>query len=193
MEFDGAAILSGVVNPHQFASGLVECAKETVARTDEEKIPRDRRGSKNSTASFRLPKNCRCRVNVLRKCQEKEGSNPQHEFVWDHFRLRGHRNFMNITLFKALAALVPVCMLLFGAIALFVRGKSASAFLQLLGAGGLVAVVLTHVCEALHLFPWMQWGLEHSIGHYLDLWSAVLGGTFFPVGYLVHALTKRRA
>ena len=31
-------------------------------------------------------------------------------------------------------------------------------------------------------------GLEHSAGHYLDLWSAVLGLTLFPVGYLFHAL-----
>jgi hypothetical protein len=29
-------------------------------------------------------------------------------------------------------------------------------------------VVLTHLCEALHLFPWMHWGLENSVGHYLD-------------------------
>ena len=46
-------------------------------------------------------------------------------------------------------------------------------------------VVLTHLCEALHLFPWMRWGSEHSIGHYLDLWSAVLGLTLFPIGYLL--------
>jgi hypothetical protein len=52
----------------------------------------------------------------------------------------------------------------------------------------LVVVVLTHVSETLSLFPWMHWGLEHSAGHYLDLGSAVLGLTFFPVGYLFHAL-----
>src|SRR5438128_5107915 len=44
----------------------------------------------------------------------------------------------------------------------------APSLLQLLGAGGLVLVVLTHVSEALHLFPWMHWRDEHSIGHYLD-------------------------
>ena len=60
-----------------------------------------------------------------------------------------------------------------------------------LGTGFLVVVVLTHVAEALHLFPWMHWGQEHSVGHYLDLWSAVLGLTLFPVGYLMHVLTKR--
>ena len=43
-------------------------------------------------------------------------------------------------------------------------------------------VVLTHLCEALGLFPWMHWGLEDSFGHYLDLSSAVLGLTLFPIG-----------
>jgi hypothetical protein len=54
-------------------------------------------------------------------------------------------------------------------------------------------VVLTHFFEALHLFPRMQWGSEYSVGDYLDLWSAVLGSTLFPIGYLLHALTKRHA
>src|SRR5437016_14275757 len=43
------------------------------------------------------------------------------------------------------------------------------------------------------LLPWMQWGSNHSVGHYLDLGSAVLGLTLFPIGYLLHALTKRHA
>lgn len=98
---------------------------------------------------------------------------------------------MNVTLLKALVALVPACMLLFGSVVLFSRGKTAWSFLQVLGAGCLVLVVLTHVSEALHLFPWMHWGLEHSAGHYLDLSSAVLGLTLFPAGYLLHALAKR--
>ena len=88
----------------------------------------------------------------------------------------------------ALAALVPACMLFAGSAVLFFRGKTVCSFLQLLGAGCLVVVVLTHVSETLSLFPWMHWGLEHSAGHYLDLGSAVHGLTFFPVGYLFHAL-----
>jgi len=36
-------------------------------------------------------------------------------------------------------------------------------------------IVLTHLCEALHLFPWMQWGSSIVFGYYLDLGSAVLG------------------
>ena len=54
-----------------------------------------------------------------------------------------------------------------------------------------VVVVLTHICEAIHLFPWMHFGLVHSLGHYVDFGSAVLGLTFFPFGYLVHAFTNR--
>jgi hypothetical protein len=88
---------------------------------------------------------------------------------------------MSATLAKALVALVPTCILF--------SGKKLSSFLQLLGAGCLVMVVLTHVCEALHLFPRMRCGAEHSVGHYLDLWSADLGLTLFPIGYLLHALT----
>jgi|SRR6266700_590198 hypothetical protein len=99
---------------------------------------------------------------------------------------------MNPTLLKALVALVPASMLFSGSSILFFRRKTLSSCLQLLGAGSLVMVVLTHLCEALDLFPWMQWGSKHSVGHYFDLWSAVFGLTLFPIGYLLHALTKRR-
>src|SRR2546423_1433356 len=100
---------------------------------------------------------------------------------------------MNITLLKALVALVPMCMLFFWSVVLFFRGKTGCSFLQLLGAGCLVVVVLTHVSEALQLFPWMHWGLPNSVGHYLDFSSAVLGLTLFPIGYLCTRLRTRRA
>jgi|ERR1700730_10511683 len=102
-------------------------------------------------------------------------------------------NFMNATLLKALVALVPASMLFSGSTILLFKRKTVSSFLQFLGAGCLVAVVLTHVSEALQLLPWMHWGLEHGVGHYLDLWSAVLGLTLFPIGCLLHALTTRHA
>src|SRR5438552_4047279 len=92
---------------------------------------------------------------------------------------------------KALLALVPACILFSGSIVLFCRGKTLCSFLQILGAGCLVMVVLTHLGEALHLLPRIHWGSEHSVGHYLDFWSAVLGLTLFPIGHLLHALTKR--
>jgi hypothetical protein len=99
---------------------------------------------------------------------------------------------MNVGFLKALVPLAPTCILFAGSAVLFFRAKTVWSFLQLLGAGCLVIVVLAHICEALHLFSWMQWGLERSVGHYLDLWSAVLGLTLFPIGYLLHALRERR-
>lgn len=97
---------------------------------------------------------------------------------------------MNVTFLKALIALIPAGVLFSGSAVLFSRGKSVGSFLQLVGAACLVVVVLAHIFEALQLFPWMHWGTERSIGHYLDLGCAVLGLTFFPIGYLLHALTK---
>jgi succinate dehydrogenase/fumarate reductase cytochrome b subunit len=98
---------------------------------------------------------------------------------------------MNATLLKALVALIPASILFSGSVVLFSRAKAVGSLLQLVGAGCLLVVVLAHICEALRLFPSMHWGLEHSIGHYLDLSSAVLGLTLFPVGYLLYALPKR--
>jgi succinate dehydrogenase/fumarate reductase cytochrome b subunit len=92
---------------------------------------------------------------------------------------------------KALVLLVPAALLFSYSFVLWKR-KARWSSLQLIGSACLVVVVLTHVCEALRLFPWMQWGAEHSVGHYLDLSSAVLGLTLFPAGYLIRLTTKRR-
>jgi hypothetical protein len=100
---------------------------------------------------------------------------------------------MNAMLLKALIAFVPTTILFAGSVFLFAGKKTVYSFLQLLGGGCLVVVVLTHVSEALFLFPWMHWGEEHSVGHYLDFSSAVLGLTLFPIGYLLHVLTERYA
>jgi hypothetical protein len=98
---------------------------------------------------------------------------------------------MNATLAKALVALVPTTMLLAVSFGAALRRRTLWSSLQLLGAGCLVVVVLTHVCEALHLFPWMHWGDSDSAGHYLDFGSAALGVTLFPIGYLF--ARRRRA
>jgi hypothetical protein len=97
---------------------------------------------------------------------------------------------MNGTLLKALIALLAVCLLFWRSAALFLRQKNAASLLQILGAGCLIVVVLTHICEALRLFPWMHWGFKHSAGHYLDFWSAVLGLTLLSIGYLLYALSS---
>ena len=100
---------------------------------------------------------------------------------------------MNTTLCIALLALAPVSVLLAGSAILFLRGKTLASFLQLVGAGCLAVVALAHICEALRLFPWMHWGLAHSVGHYLNFWSGVLGLTLFPLGYLFHTLRMRHS
>jgi hypothetical protein len=98
---------------------------------------------------------------------------------------------MNMTLVKTLAALVSVCTLFGGSVVLLFRVKTAWCVLQVVGAGSLGAVILARLCEGLHLLTWMGLGLEHSLGHYVDLLGAVLGATLFPLGYLVDVLARR--
>ena len=98
---------------------------------------------------------------------------------------------MNVTLLRALVALIPTFILFTGAMVLFARRRAAGSFLQLFGAGCLMVVILAHICEGLRLFRWMNWGLERSAGHYLALGSALLGLTLFSIGYLVYAVTQR--
>jgi hypothetical protein len=64
--------------------------------------------------------------------------------------------------------------------------------LQIFGVVCLIVVVLTHIAERLQLFPGMGWGQPNSIGHYLDLISAILGGVLLLVGSLGNALTRQR-
>jgi hypothetical protein len=98
---------------------------------------------------------------------------------------------INVKVLIAVAVLAPTAMLLSGSVILFCRLKSVWSSFQVLGAASLVVAVLTHVFEALHVFPGMQWGQGDSIGHYVDLSSVVLGCILFPVGYLVCALRAR--
>jgi hypothetical protein len=64
---------------------------------------------------------------------------------------------MDTALTKALVSLIPISMLFVRAEVYFVRAKSMWALLQLVGSAGLLGVVLAHICEAIHLFPWMHW------------------------------------
>jgi len=100
---------------------------------------------------------------------------------------------MNPTLTKALVALVPTGMLLVGSTLQFSRRKGMAAIFQLIGAGCLVVVVIAHLCEALGWLPWMHWGLDNSVGHYIDLVVAIGGLALFPIGYLFGALRREMA
>ena len=98
---------------------------------------------------------------------------------------------MNVTLVKALLVLIPAWWLLARSASL-VRQRSTPAYvLQLCGSACLMIVVLTHIAEALHLFPFMGWGEAHSAGHYLDLSSAVLAVTLLPVALFLRLWTRK--
>jgi hypothetical protein len=90
---------------------------------------------------------------------------------------------------KSTIALVLVSLLFYGSVVLFQATRSIWVFLQVIGTTFLVIVVLTHICEAFGIIEWMRWGLEDSIGHYLDLGSAALGVTLFTTGYCFYART----
>jgi hypothetical protein len=92
---------------------------------------------------------------------------------------------MNATLVKALVAFLPAALLVAGSSRMLVRRTTAFS-LQLVGAGCLLVVVLTHICEALRLFPRIGWGEAHSIWSLPRLSSAILGFTLLPMGYFFH-------
>lgn len=99
---------------------------------------------------------------------------------------------MNFTLLKAIIVFIAVTLLFLWSKTLHSKKKSKWSLLQMLGAGFLVIVTLTHICEALNLFSFMRWGRPDSVGHYLDFSSAILGLTLFPIGYLGSLLHKKR-
>ena len=98
---------------------------------------------------------------------------------------------VNIMLLKSILALLPAGILFTVMMRLFQRRRTLSSLLQLAGAGCLVIVVLAHLCEALGLLPWMGWGHAQSIGHYVDLSSAILGLTLLAIGFGVQLRAGR--
>ena len=68
----------------------------------------------------------------------------------------------------------------------------ACGLIQLLGAGCLIAVVLTYL-RSVSLVSLDALGAPNKVGHYIDFWSAAIGLTLLPLGYLLDVLTKPRA
>jgi hypothetical protein len=65
-------------------------------------------------------------------------------------------------LIRAFLALAPASLLFVGALVLFARAETIWSFLQLVGAGCLVVVVLTHIAEAIQVLPEMGWDRERA-------------------------------
>jgi len=91
---------------------------------------------------------------------------------------------MNTTLFVGLVVSLSAFLIFSACVASFSKAKTVWSIVRLVGAVRLLVVGLCHVCEAVHLFPSMHWGFQGSVGHYLDLYSCVLGLTLLPAGYI---------
>jgi hypothetical protein len=94
---------------------------------------------------------------------------------------------MNPTLVKAAIALIPAVTLVVYSAALLAKKPSVAAGLQLSGAIFLLVVVSTHIAEALRVFRSMGWGQPNSVGHYIDLASATLGGILLVLAFAIRA------
>ena len=99
---------------------------------------------------------------------------------------------MTNTFVKALIALVPASAVLVWSVGSWWRQLTRWAALQLLGAAGLTFVAVAHICEAVGFLPRFGWGAERSVGHYLDLTSALVGVTCLPAGYLLRRRERSR-
>ena len=74
----------------------------------------------------------------------------------------------------------------------FAKEKTALAMTQLVGAGLLLVVVFAHVCEAFGFMPSLGWGRPGTVGHYIDLVSAVAGSIVLALGYFGRWILRRR-
>lgn len=92
---------------------------------------------------------------------------------------------------RLLAIGVAICPVLFVSFVGFAGEKTVCRFLQLTGAIFLLMMVLAHIAEAFQLVPWMRWGQNEIPGHYLDLFSAILGLILLSLGYLFQVLSRR--
>lgn len=72
------------------------------------------------------------------------------------------------------------------------QNVSAGPIIQLIGAAGVVIVGGAHVCEQFQLVPAMGWGEPHSVGHYVDLVSAVLAATLLPIAFVLTLSARAR-
>ena len=76
----------------------------------------------------------------------------------------------------------------------FLKSRSQATIIQLAGSGLFLVMVLTHVAEHFHLLMAMRWGSRDSIGHYLDLISAIGGASLFCSGFVIRLVrNKQRA
>jgi predicted small integral membrane protein len=95
-------------------------------------------------------------------------------------------------LWKLIVFGVPVFIAFAASALAFAREKTLIALVQLIGAVCLVVVLFTHISEAFGLFPSMGWGRPNSLGHYIDLVSAITGVILLTVGYFSRLFLRKK-
>ncbi|HYM24126.1 MAG TPA: hypothetical protein VEU08_12995 [Vicinamibacterales bacterium] len=88
--------------------------------------------------------------------------------------------------------LVPVGLLFAVSIVRLVKLRTLTHLLQAVSMLCLVVVVLTHVAEGEQWWTSMGWGQPHSVGHYIDLTSAVLTIAFLSISAFLQFASTRR-
>ena len=86
---------------------------------------------------------------------------------------------------------IPVCIAVGASIASFVEEKTGMALTQLVGASFLLVVIFAHVSEAFGFIASLGWGRPNTLGHYIDLVSAIAGAILLPIGYFGRRYTRR--
>jgi len=74
----------------------------------------------------------------------------------------------------------------------FVKEKTVVVLAQFIGSMFLLVVIFAHTAEALALFPSLGWRQPATLGHYIDLASAIASAILLPVGYFGRRLARRR-
>jgi|ERR1700732_5306949 hypothetical protein len=99
---------------------------------------------------------------------------------------------MNAAVLKGLLALVAACTFLGVSIVLFLTRRGLASALQAMGIGCFGVMALTHVFEEFSILPGLGWGQPHSVGHFIDLVTALLGVTFMTTSFLLWRRDQHR-
>ena len=99
---------------------------------------------------------------------------------------------VGVMLPRVIVAAIPVLIALVGSAMTFARERTGLALVQLAGAVCLLVVIFAHISEALGILPSMGWGRPNTVGHYVDLTSAITGIVLLAVGYFWRRLLRRK-
>ena len=100
---------------------------------------------------------------------------------------------MNAAVLKGLLAPLAAGVFLAVSVAIFLTRRGLPSALQALGIGCFGVMALTHVFEAFSILPAFGWGQPNTIGHLIDLVSAMLGVMFVTTSFLLWRREHRRS